>query len=138
MALTSISILLGIILLSCVFDAYGMRLRSRICNIYYPDRAHDRAIYLHDRIKRGRTSRRIQLHSIILHKCRKRKLTLKFSWVYRFFNFFQKRKVGKPRCFGCLSVVILQDNLISVDMKDNDGSNLQCTICKNCLKDFKC
>ncbi|XP_066918683.1 uncharacterized protein [Clytia hemisphaerica] len=41
LAITTISILLGIILLSCIFDAYGMRLRSRICNLFYPDRAHD-------------------------------------------------------------------------------------------------
>ena len=34
-------------LLSCVIEAYFSRLRPIICNAYYPERAQERAVFLH-------------------------------------------------------------------------------------------
>ena len=53
-------LLLGCII-SCLMQAYASRLRSRICNFFYPERATERAEFLHRSIKSGRQSRRNQL-----------------------------------------------------------------------------
>ncbi len=50
---SQIGILLTIVVisaLSCIFDAYACRWRAQICNIFYRDRAAQRAEHLYKRI----------------------------------------------------------------------------------------
>ena len=49
--------LLGLGLLTCVIEVYTSRIRSRICNFLYPERARDRASFLHRTLKSGRITR---------------------------------------------------------------------------------
>ena len=61
------ALLLGC-LISCIVEAYVSRLRSRICNFYYPERAKERAAFLHKSIKSGRELRRNQLRMYMISK----------------------------------------------------------------------
>ena len=40
--------------LTCLLEAYTSRWRSQICNMFYPNRASSRALYLYKKISTGR------------------------------------------------------------------------------------
>ncbi len=65
---SQIGILLTIVVisaLSCIFDAYACRWRAQICNIFYRDRAAQRAEHLYKRITaRKKTSYLKQSHDM--------------------------------------------------------------------------
>ena len=63
--LIPIYILMGISLLTCVIEVYTSRIRARICNFLYPERAKDRAAFLHKTLKSGRIARRHELRKSI-------------------------------------------------------------------------
>lgn len=63
--LAIIGALLCLCLFSCVLDVFGARLRAKICNMIFEDRAAPRAEYLYQRIKQGRTSRRFQFNMLV-------------------------------------------------------------------------
>ena len=52
--------LLSICLTSCIVDAYLSRLRTRICDFFFPVRARERALFLYKTIHSGRQLRRIK------------------------------------------------------------------------------
>eukprot|EP00111_Clytia_hemisphaerica_P016968 TCONS_00050321-protein len=132
-----LTVILVIVLLSCIFDAYALRLRARICNSFYPDRAHERAVYLHKRIFTGRHSRRIQLRAVILRELRRRKLTEEFSWMFNIRKICRRGgEQEQTDCYACFQgfgKVGSED----VEVRDNDGSKIRCKICKDCHKDFQ-
>ena len=131
-----LSIILVIVLLSCIFDAYALRLRARICNSFYPDRAHERAVYLHKRIVTGRHSRKIQLRGVILRESRKRKLTEQFSWLYNIRKLCRRGEKEQSECYACLQG-FKKFGSEEVELRDNDGTKVKCKICKDCHKDFQ-
>ena len=47
--------------ISCLLDGYFYRLRSRICNFFFPGRADERAEFLHRSIKSGRLTRKNEI-----------------------------------------------------------------------------
>ena len=53
-------LLLGCVV-SCLVDAYVTRFKSRIANFYFPERAKERAEFLHRSIRSGRISRKNDL-----------------------------------------------------------------------------
>ena len=53
-------------MLSCAIEAYMTRLRSRICNVFFPERANERTEFLHREIKSGRDKRKTELRKLIL------------------------------------------------------------------------
>jgi hypothetical protein len=63
--LLPIYILIGLSLLTCVIEVYTSRIRSRICNFVYPERAKDRAAFLHRTLKSGRIARHNELRRSI-------------------------------------------------------------------------
>ena len=64
--LTPIYVLIGLSLFTCAIEAYTSRLRARICNFFYPDRARERAEFLNKSLKAGRLARRNELRKFIL------------------------------------------------------------------------
>ena len=64
--ITPIYILISISLLTCATEAYTSRLRSRICDFIYPERAKDRAAFLDRSLKAGRLARRNELRKLII------------------------------------------------------------------------
>ena len=61
-----IGVFLLVALVSCIFEVLISRLRSRMCNVFYTDRAQERADYLHFRISSGRVNRRTILWYVFL------------------------------------------------------------------------
>ena len=59
--LLPIYVLISLSFLTCGLEAYSSRLRCRICNFFYPERAKDRASFLNRSIKAGRMARRNEL-----------------------------------------------------------------------------
>ena len=55
-------------LISCLFDAYFCRLRAVICDVFYPNRAYQRALFLYNKIRSGRKLRYLQLDLILSRK----------------------------------------------------------------------
>ena len=53
-------------MLSCAIEAYMTRLRSRICNVFFPERANERTEFLHREIKSGRDKRKTELRKLII------------------------------------------------------------------------
>ena len=60
-ALLPIYFLLLGCMLSCAIEAYMTRLRPRICNVFFPERAEERTEFLHREIKCGRDKRKADL-----------------------------------------------------------------------------
>ena len=56
-----IYVLLLACLLSCAVSAYMNRLKHQICNVFFPDRAKERAKFLDREIKAGRGRRKREL-----------------------------------------------------------------------------
>ena len=65
-ALWPIYILLLVCMLSCAIEAYMTRLRPRICNVFFPERAEERTEFLHREIKSGRAKRKTELRKCII------------------------------------------------------------------------
>ena len=53
-------------MLSCAIEAYMTRLRPRICNVFFPERAEERTEFLHREIKSGRAKRKTELRKCII------------------------------------------------------------------------
>ena len=60
-----IFVLLALCGLTCFLNAYMSRLRSRICNTFFPERAAERGRYLYKKIQAGRRTRHHQLQLIL-------------------------------------------------------------------------
>ena len=59
--LSPIYFLISLCLFTCILEAYTTRLRCKICNFFYPERAKERASFLHRSLKAGRMARRNEL-----------------------------------------------------------------------------
>ena len=59
--LLPIYFLISLCFFTCGLEAYTSRLRCRICNFFYPERAKERASFLHRSLKTGRRARRNEL-----------------------------------------------------------------------------
>lgn len=97
-SLVPIFALLFTCLISCIMDAYFSRLRAQICNLFFPNRADERAKYLYKytfkqyavsnktcrKIELGRKSRFNHLNLILSREMDKRKRTKElslFGWL---------------------------------------------------------
>ena len=121
--------------LSCVFEAYISRLRAKICNACFPDRARQRAEYLYKRIQTGRKTRRIQLNMIVGHQLDIRERQAKFFSSYNWLKdkLRRKRDTNSFVCPGC-----------NGKFKQGEGHDFPLTrnqqriktpICKSCFSD---
>ena len=59
--------LISLCFFTCGLEAYTSRLRCRICNFFYPERAKERASFLHRSLKAGRMARRHELRKIYFY-----------------------------------------------------------------------
>ena len=66
--LTPIYVLISLSLFTCAIEAYTSRLSARICNFFYPERAKERAEFLHKSLRTGRMARRNELRKFLLRK----------------------------------------------------------------------
>ena len=128
-------------LMSCLFEVLISRLRSRMCNLFYTDRAHERADYLHFRITAGRVNRRTHLMLTIKSNIEKRRRIVWFSPWARLVKCLSSklRCCGGGRstleCPGCGWRVKLSE---SINVKFTLGSSeSKCNICLDCHKDFR-
>lgn len=62
--LLPVYLLISLSFLTCGLEAYSSRLRCRICNFFYPERAKERTSFLNRSIKAGRMARRNELGKI--------------------------------------------------------------------------
>ena len=124
-----------IMLLSSILDAYAMRLRAKICNIFYETRAKERAIYLHKVISSGRHARRIRLRMAILKEIQKRKRRQEFSCLFKVIYFRLKIKKQKNvNCPGCFQKTKVEDTT-KITVSDNQ-TEMECQLCNDCFKDY--
>eukprot|EP00092_Neocalanus_flemingeri_P009637 GFUD01010375.1.p1 GENE.GFUD01010375.1~~GFUD01010375.1.p1 ORF type:complete len:1089 (-),score=247.71 GFUD01010375.1:82-3348(-) len=125
-----IAAILLLCLASCILDAYASRLRAKICNFFYEDRAKERANYLYNKLQAGRRARRDQLQMIVWTKFRQRERANEFS------HFFTTLLSNLPfrkseKCLGCArSLVEPVEYKIS-----RGGYNTTISICSDCSKD---
>ena len=131
----AITVIFIIMLLSSVFDAYAMRLRANICNIFYEKRAKERAIYLHKVISSGRHARRIRLKMTILKEIQRRKRRQEFFCLFKVIYFCLKVKKQKTiNCPGCFQKTKVEDTT-KITVSDNQNE-MECQICNDCFKDY--
>ena len=147
--------------LTCLIEAYTCRWRSQICNMFYPNRANSRAMYLYKKIFTGRSRRRLEIRQIgikektkqeklekltltpkistFLHKRYEKftiflypKLHLKIQTIFRTIN----SNYGKETiyCHGCNSYEA-KESSEQKSFKDNLGENIDITLCEDCLKE---
>ena len=88
--------------ISCILEVYMSRIRARMCNIFYPDKALERADYLHYRINIGRINRKFQLMLIVRRELERRAKLLRFSPLARLKRFLSRKNVNRMFvCPGC-------------------------------------
>ncbi len=121
-------------LLSCIFDAYASRLRAKICNLCFPDRAEQRAKYLYKCIKTGRMARRIQFSMTVGRQLDIQKRAMEFCmcWNWVFTNQFYKNVNGQP-CPGCKKVMKKEDKR-SILLR-HQTEQPKTVICSECYND---
>ena len=130
-----LGVLLFTMLLSTIFDAYAMRLRANICNMFYKKRAKERAVSLHEVILYGRQTRQLLLRKIILNELHRRKRRNKFSWILQVIQACLKFKRKKEvSCPGCFQKTKIEDTtkLTVTDRK----IKIECQLCNDCYKDY--
>jgi len=128
--------LMALCIFSCILDVYGARLRAKICNVVFKERAIQRAEYLYKRIKTGRTARRIQLNLLICQQLDIKKRNLEY-WGCCMKH--QKTKKIR-RLFNCqndLGKCLLCQSSYSVEQRKpytvtHNGEKKQVMICSNC------
>ena len=117
--------------ISCFFDAFVSRWRSKICNVYFPVRAWERGEFLHKRIRTGRELRRAELKLIIRHELNRRMRTEQLglrSWLNRAGSNFQLSPF--PPCPGCGKRMPSEDQAkCSLSCPD-----IEVTICLECAQ----
>ena len=86
------------IALTCIFDAYLSRVRSCICNQFYPEQGKDRAQYLYSQLKFGRNARKIRIRSIISREVKKREHLQALTLIPRQTLLKLKIKMKQFRC----------------------------------------
>ena len=74
-----ISFLLILPAISCLFEVYMSRIRARLCNVFYTDRAQERADYLYYRINAGRINRRVLLKLTVRRALERQERLKEFS-----------------------------------------------------------
>ena len=132
---TAIAVILIIMLLSSFFDAYAMRLRANICNIFYETRTKERAMYLYKAISTGRHARRIRLRMAILKELQRRKRRQEFSCLFKVIGFCFKLKEQKNvNCPGCFRKTKIEDTT-KITLSDNQ-TKMTCQLCNDCYKDY--
>ena len=130
-----IAVILLIMLLSSFFDVYAMRLRANICNIFYKQRAKERAIYLHEVVLSGKRSRHVRSQKIIVKELQRRKRRHKFSCLFKVVPFCLKIKSNKNlSCTGYLRKTGIEDT-IKLIVSDNENK-IECQLCNDCFKDY--
>ena len=130
-----LGVLLFIMLLSTIFDAYAMRLRANICNKFYEKRAKERAVFLHEVILYGRRTRHQRLQKIILNELHRTKRRNEFSWILQVIQACLKFKRKKGvSCPGCFQKIKIEDTtkLTVTDRK----IKMECQLCNDCFKDY--
>ena len=80
------------------------RIRAKLCNLFYPDRAKERADYLYFDLVTGRIERQFQLLLLVRRELERRKKLIKFSPLERFREFLRNlcsSQCGKVTCASC-------------------------------------
>ena len=135
-----ICVFLIIAMVSCISEVLISRLRSRMCNIFYTDRAQERADYLHFRITAGRANRRTQLLLTIKGYIKKEKRLMEFSpWTKLKRLLWRKWSCNKTDdsiicCPGCEWDVNCKE---AITVTVNLGDTEKHVICKDCYLDYR-
>ena len=132
-----ISLLLLVAVISCVFEVYISRIRAKLCNVFYPDRAEERADYLFYRIFTGRINRRYHLLLIVRREIERRIKLARFSPLKRFLKYVshiythEKRSINCPGCGLKVKSSKAKEVCFIVVKKE-----IKAKICQNCHLDF--
>ena len=125
-------------IITCVFDVYFARWRSRICNAFNPRIARERGIYLFNKITAGRRNRRFQLRLVATRQKKKLDKLLELPTFKRFCKwisdcFCKCRTKVRVTCHGC-STKCEKDDYQTRTYQDAEGS-VDVILCNDCLKD---
>ena len=136
--LTWIILIMIFSIITCLFDVYFARWRSRICNGFNPKVARERGIYLHKKIKAGRGNRRFQLKLVATRQKKKQDRLLEMPSSKRLRKYisdcFAKCKTDvKVACHGC-STKCEKDEFQTRTFQDFEGT-IEVILCNDCLKD---
>ena len=99
-----ISSLLAAAAASCLLEVYASGIRAKLCQLFYPDRAEERADYLYYKIFTGRKNRKSQLFLSIRREMERRAKLVRFSPLERFRRLFRNDDVTRGHvivCPGC-------------------------------------
>ena len=131
-----ISLLMGAAAVSCVFEVFTQGLRARLCGLFYPDRAQERADYLYFKIFTGRLNRKYHLRLIVRREFERRLKLARFSPLERLKSWwrncrgFESRKI---RCHACgWKERSAKAKELSFEVEDR---KVKAKICRNCDKD---
>lgn len=133
---TVISILMAVASLSCIFEVYMSRVRSKLCNIFYTKRAQERADYLRYRVVNGRINRRVQLKLTIQRSLERHRRVIQFypctMIAYLCRRFFKSKFC--VFCPGCEWTVNVDETVKSSFTMDE--AELECRLCDDCNKEL--
>ena len=132
-----ISFLLFVAFMSCVLEVYMSRVRAKMCNFFYSERAQERADYLHYKINAGRINRKVQLKLTVRRELERRERLKEFSPWSHFKTFCcsqSKHTNTNMICPGC-GWKVLSSNARDIrftlgEIEVNDK------ICHHCYLDF--
>ena len=92
--LSVVLLLLTFCAITCFLNAYMARLRSRICNQFFPERASERGKYLFKKIQAGRRTRHHQLQMILKREYNIKRRSEEFQGVFGNMSRFVMFKVS--------------------------------------------
>ena len=96
-----ISVVLLVVATSCILEVYFSRIRSRMCDIFYPDKAKERADYLHYKLHIGRINRKYRLVLIVRRELERRDKLLDFTPFARCWHYMKRKARAREKNFVC-------------------------------------
>ena len=132
----TILLLLVSCLTSCLLELCLSRVRASMCDLFYPDKAEERADYVHYRLSAGRINRKTKLMLLIRRELDRRRNLVAFSPRVRLLGHVPSVR-RSFRCPGCKWRVSDGESVcVRFSILEKDEDETECVICKNCYLDF--
>ena len=148
-------------IVTCVLQAYTTRWQSQICNLFYPEIANCRAVYLYNKICLGRDIRKKEIQEILIKERKKHDIYHEITLLGKFYSYLRQKykqftiilypklhpnfrklfrffsnQFGKETilCYGC-NINTLEEKTLPKVLENDTGEKIYVTLCEECLKD---
>ena len=130
----AIIILLILHVISHFYKEYISRVRSNICNLFYPHRAVERAEYLRHIIQCGRINRKLNFALIVERELERRKCLGTFCPLSKLKGYICCKRTNNIVCPGC--GYIMKPSTIDEKYMVSENNKISAQICEDCRLDI--